>query len=247
MRRATNAVSFTVSGIVTFPLAAFNKGTVLLPLESAQQLVKMSGGLTEILLQLPDDSEAKARASEIRGMLTGGNFTNDSFTADGAGLEIKDWESIDMLVTFLGLAELIYAVFALIFFLLASTVLINTTMMVVFERTREIGTIGAMGMLGREIVGLFFLEAFFIAALGALGGLALGTAIVLPLQSIGLDFSEAMSGTSINIPGIIYPQYNIVTSLLVTIYSIIVASLAALLPSRKAAQIAPVEALRYQG
>lgn len=251
MRRASNAMSFTVSGIVTFPLASLNRTTVLIPLEAAGGLVKMGDAVTEILLRIPDESQARALSREIQNLVSLGDDQGDgvglAYTADRAGLEILDWESVDMLITFLGLAELIYAVFAFVFFILASTVLINTTMMVVFERTREIGTIGAMGMLGREIVGLFFLEAFFIAVMGALGGLALGTAVVIPLQSIGLDFSEAMSGTSINIPGIIYPQYNLGTSLLVTLYSIVVASLAALLPSRRAASIAPVEALRYQG
>jgi len=63
-------------------------------------------------------------------------------------------------------ARTAYDVIALVFFLLASTVIVNTTMMVIFERMREIGTVAAMGMTPREIVRLFFLEAFFIGAIG---------------------------------------------------------------------------------
>ncbi|NCN04016.1 MAG: ABC transporter permease [Spirochaetales bacterium] len=242
MRRDTNAVSFTLRGIIEFPVAGLNKGTMLLPLEGAQRLSRMGDSVSEILYRLQDPSDARQVAGEIEGLLAQQGFS----TGDNP-LSVKSWDQVDMIFSFMGMADLIYGIFGSVFFILASTVLINTTMMVINERTREIGTIGALGMLGSEIVRLFFLEALIIAVLGAFGGILLGAAIVVPLQIIGMDLSSATEGMEINISGLIYPQFNLVKTILVWFYAVVLTGLVALIPSRRASKILPVEALRYQG
>jgi len=140
--------------------------------------------------------------------------------------------------------ETVYLFVALFFFILGSTVIINTTMMTVFERIREIGTLGAMGMEGKSLVKLFFLEAFFLGTGGSLLGVLLGIAIVLPLSHFGIDYGEAMEGMDMGISSIIYPILNLRSTVFVFFYSLAAASLTSLIPSSKAAKIEPVEALR---
>jgi putative ABC transport system permease protein len=142
------------------------------------------------------------------------------------------------------LVDTMYNFVALFFFILGTTVIINTTMMVIFERLREIGTISALGMKPGEIVRLFFLEAFFISIIAAFAGVLLGTALTAVLSRTGVDLSRAMQGVSFEVSPVIRPRLALRSTVFVFFYSVAVASLASFLPSRRAARIQPVEALR---
>jgi len=143
------------------------------------------------------------------------------------------------------MANTAYTIMAFIFFLLGSTVIINTTMMVIFERMREIGTLGALGMHGKELVGLFFLEGMFISIIGTFIGVLAGIGFTMILGKTGIDMTEAMQGLDFEISGMVYPKLSMGKTVFVFFYSVIIASLATLIPSRKASKIEPVEALRY--
>jgi putative ABC transport system permease protein len=117
--------------------------------------------------------------------------------------------------------------------------------MVIFERMREIGTLSALGMYGRELVSLFFLEGTFIAIVGSLVGVFLGVGITAYLSNVGINFTDAMQGVDMEISSILYPSLNVSMTIFIFFYSVIIASLATLIPSRRAAKIEPVEALRY--
>ncbi len=145
------------------------------------------------------------------------------------------------------LAVKIYDIIGIIFFLLASTVIVNTTIMVIFERMKEIGTLGAMGMTGRQLVKLFFLESLFISIVGALVGIAIGIGVTAYFGVVGIDaFAKAMEGMdSMGIGAILYPVLNFKSTVMVFVYSLVVTGLATWWPSRRAAKITPVEALRH--
>ena len=116
--------------------------------------------------------------------------------------------------------------------------------MVVYERMKEIGTIAALGMTGGEIVRLFFLESFFLALMGSAAGVFVGSVITALTAVFGIDFGSALRGVSIEVSNIIYPALKARTILNIFTFSVAVASAASLLPSRKAAKIEPVRALR---
>ena len=133
---------------------------------------------------------------------------------------------------------------ALFFFILGTTVIINTTMMVIFERLHEIGTIAALGMKPGEIVRLFFLEAFYISVISAFIGVLLGSALTLVLSRTGVDLSQMLQGVDLEVSAVIHPRLSLRSTVFVFFYSVAVSSLASFLPSRRAARIRPVEALR---
>jgi putative ABC transport system permease protein len=62
---------------------------------------------------------------------------------------------------------------------------------------------------------------------------------------VGIDFTDALSGMDFEISSVLYPQLNVWITFFVFFYSVAIASLATLLPSKRAAKIEPVEALRY--
>jgi len=230
MTRGSNAMTFIVSGIVQLPVDALNSNTVLVPIATARDLLRMDNSATEVLVKLTRERESAAVAQRLRAMWD-------------ADLSIESWRDIPSAYTFIEWARNIYNGMAVFFFLLGSTVIITTTMIVIFERMREIGTIAAMGMTGKEIVRLFFLESLFIAMIAAAVGVLLGSGISLALGVVGIDMADAMEGIDIEIGSSIFPQWSLPTAIFVYFYSVIITGLAAFFPARRAAKVEPVEAL----
>ena len=117
----------------------------------------------------------------------------------------EPWKKIGVTAAWMEYAEIAYSFIALFFFIIGTTVIVNTTMMVIYERMREIGTVAAMGMTGAQIVRLFFLEALFISILAAFIGVFLGIGITIPVSHFGIDFSAAMGESTFELPSLFKP------------------------------------------
>jgi len=230
-----SGMTFLVTGIVRFQVAGFNDSFFLMPIDTAARFLKMDDEATEVLVMLRDPKQVDAFVEKTRVILSNSGW-ND--------LSVQAWTKVGIIYGMIRYAQNIYDIFALIFFLLASTVIVNTTMMVIYERTREIGTVAAMGMTPREIVRLFFLEAFYIGAIAAFIGVLIGVAITLPLARTGINVGGIMEGVDMELSSVLYPQLNIRSTVFVFFYATAIASLASFIPSRRAAKIEPVEALR---
>lgn len=233
---STNAMSFTVVGIVSPPVGALSGSTLYLGLERAQRLLLMEGQVQHMIVRAEPAVHLAPLSSRIADQIE---------AALGIEVESKAFDEINELFAIFLTARLIYYIIALVFFVLGSTVIINTTMMVIYERMAEIGMMKAMGMRDGEVRTLFLLEGAFISAAGALAGVLVGVIIAEILGRVGLDFTEAMSGVDMEISSILYPQTNLLTSVAVYGYGVVIASLATLIPTRRAAKIQVVEALNY--
>lgn len=234
--RGSNAITFEIVGIASFPVGGLSSKTLYIPLDRAQYLLRMPGQTQEILLQVAEGFKEQEVAQEVKSLLA---------TSLGLETETKAWKDLNMMYSLLSMAKLIYYVMAGVFFILGSTVIINTTMMVIYERMREIGTLGALGMQGKELTRLFLLEGSFISMAGSTVGTLIGLIIIAVLGKVGLNFTEAMSGVDMEISSILYPQVNWWIALFVWFYAILIATLSTLIPSRRASKIQIVEALRY--
>ena len=249
--RGSNAMTFTVTGLLTFPMHGLDKGVLYAPLDRVQYFLKMPGQVQEILIKTDGKEEARLLADRLRGKLDQkADGENPEGTDPGLGernrdgLEILSWKEIPGSFSFLEMASTVYTIVALFFFILASTVILNTTIMVIFERMKEIGTMGAMGLRGREMVRLFFLEAFFIGVIGSGVGVLLGIVFTQILHSTGISFGSAMEGVDFDMSTVVYPRLSLRSTVLVFFYSLGVSSIVVLFPARKVSRIQPVEALR---
>ena len=231
--RGTNAITFTIVGVLAYPMGGLNSTTILAPLDRVQYFLRMPDQVQEILMKVDEGVDSTALAQRLREKY-----------GDEYGVEIMGWKEMDTSYSFIEMAQTIYDIVALFFFVLGSSVILNTTIMVIFERMREIGTMSAMGMSGKDLVRLFFLEAFIIGAAGSLVGVLMGIGFTQILAQVGLDFGEAMEGVDFEISTILYPKLNLKSTVVVFFYSVIVASLTSILPARRASRIEPVDALR---
>ncbi len=232
--RTSNAFTVDVVGIAAFPVAQLDRSTFLLPIERAAHYMRMGDAATELLIKgagVPTETLATAVAAE---------------TADHGleGMNVTPWSEVSGGYAYLQVANVVYRIIALFFFLLGSTVIVNTTMMTIHERTREIGTLAAMGMRRGELIRLFFTEATYLGIAGSLAGVLLGSAIALPLQHTGIDFSAQMELVDMDLSTMLYPVLNWRSTVLTFFYSLAVAMLASFIPARRAAKLQPVEALR---
>ncbi len=136
--------------------------------------------------------------------------------------------------------QLVLGVIGSIALLVASLGIINTMLMAILERTKEIGVMKAIGARQKDIQAIFLIEALLIGLFGGLAGLALGYLGTNLLESIANSYllkqNPDSSGLNFYIP--------LYLSLGIIIFSTAISSLAGFLPSRRAAKLDPVAALR---
>jgi putative ABC transport system permease protein len=122
----------------------------------------------------------------------------------------------------------------------ASMMIINTLVMAVLERTREIGLLKALGAGKGDVLRLFLTEATVIGLLGGIGGLALGW-IVARIANAFANYQLVRAG-DIQIDIVAFPLWLILGGMLI---AIAVSLLAGFYPARRAARVDPVVALRH--
>jgi len=162
----------------------------------------------------------------------------------GHSLAVLPHTQIGLASLYTQIVETMFAVIALVFFLLGSAIIINTTLMVIHERTQEIGTLTALGATESTVVRVFFLESLLISIIGAFVGVGLGTGVAAWFSVVGMDFSTMMEGISVVFSPVIYPQITWHSTLETLGYGVLVGSAMSYFSSRRAARVSPTQALR---
>ena len=137
-----------------------------------------------------------------------------------------------------------YNVFYTIFFLLALIAIFDTQTLSIFRRQREIGTLVAMGMTQRQVVGLFTLEGTLNAVLAILVGALWGLPVFIACSVYGIHVPMDVSSFGIPMADRMYPVFT--PKLIVGTMSLIliITALVSYLPARKIARMNPTDAIR---
>ena len=230
----TRQRTMTVVGIYDVGVPSVEKTTIYMSLGEAQQLFGLDGQVTEVVISLKQIGQEPGVVSAI----------NQS----APGYEVESWEtSIPDLKQTMDMKTGVMSVFGVFMLGIAAIGILNLLMMAVFERTREIGIIGALGLKPREITFLFLLEGILIGLMGAVLGAVLGTLINGVLGIYGLNYSQFANLTEYTalINGSIYPQLVPLKVLQHALTVAIIAALAAVYPALEASRREPAEALHY--
>ncbi len=222
-----NALDLTVKGRLESPIPFASKRSVIVPLGFAQTLLKMSGRVTEYAIRVADLRDLRAIADRLQAEL-------------GAEYEVHTWDERDAAgATFVGRLRAISVMVTAVLFVLILTFIVNTMLAAVYERAHEIGTMLAVGVRRRQVLGMFLVESMTLGLLASTIGSALGSVVVLYYAQRGITLQPP--GTK---PAIMYPFLSFSTLALVLSMSVVGAVVAALYPAFKASRLRPADALR---
>ena len=143
----------------------------------------------------------------------------------------------------LGVQDGMALVLIVVIFIALSFGLVNTMVMAVFERIREIGLMQALGMRPSSILYQVLVEAFILLVIGLLLGNTLALLTIIPLES-GIDISFiAEAAEMFGMSTVIYPALRAADMVMASVVVLVLGVLASLLPAWRASQFKPVEAL----
>jgi len=224
----------TVVGIYDLGMPDAEKMLVLITLDEAQSLYNLRGQATEVAIFLEKVGQEKAIVPALQAALP--NYEIDSW--QDLRPEIKQTIATKSSFT---------SFFGIVLVLIAAIGILNIMLMAVFERTREMGVLAALGMKSRQILGLYLLEGSFIGLVGGVAGCALGSALNLWLAAVGLDISYAsgMGEVSALMGTRIYPSLSLASIVSRAVLVVVVAALASLYPAWLAAHREPAQALHH--
>ncbi|HBK69167.1 MAG TPA: ABC transporter permease [Firmicutes bacterium] len=230
--------TFEIVGRLESGLKMLNEVVFYLPLDQAQRLLEMDDQVTELLLVTSDKKIIHRVLPEVKKLLADKGAT-DRYLALG-------YKETSDLIPLMDIMKIIYNQIYIFLVLLSCIVVINTMIMIVKERTKEIGMMTAMGLESKEILQLFVIEGAIMGVLGSLLGAVSGSVLTSYLAEVGLDYTSAMSGMSADIifDAIVYPVSSIGNTIFAFMLGMFIVTIACLIPARRAASLEPTEAMR---
>ena len=226
--------AMTVIGIYDIGLPSFEKGAVYISLSEAQSLFNLRGQSTEVQVTLDKvGSESQVVAA---------------LSSSLPGYEVESWEqNYPELGNAIGQKTAVMDIFSVVIVMIAGIGILNLLLMAVYERTREIGLLGAMGFKPRQIATTFILEGAMIGVVGAIAGILMGLLLNGSMGQVGMDYSQFAGVTEYMalISGRVYPTLGLEKIGDRAAVVVVIAMLAALIPAVIASRREPSEALHH--
>lgn len=164
------------------------------------------------------------------------------------GYEVLNWKEIfpdlAMIADFMGQ---IYGIFMAIILAALAFGIVNTMLMAVLERTRELGMLTAIGMNRKKIFSMIMFESIFLSIVGGFAGMGIAGSVIALTAKNGINlmkYSEGMEafGYSAHLFPTIDTQFFVTTTILIVLTGI----LSSVYPARKALKLNPIEAIRTE-
>ncbi|MBI3162804.1 MAG: ABC transporter permease [Chloroflexi bacterium] len=230
MRRRT----MTIVGVYSIGLTVIEKQTVYISLKEAQGLFHLRDQSTEVIVALGKVGMEDALAPILQAALP--EYEVDSWVVYNP--EIKQTMDLD---------KAFMEIFGIIMLFIAGIGILNILLMSVFERTREIGLLGALGVRPRQIMLLFFSEGVILGMLGAIAGMIVGLLMIAYFATYGMDYSQFAEMTEVTALIGQRAYATLAPSMMIrrAIMVFIMAVLAAWYPARVASRREPAEALHH--
>lgn len=226
--------TLTIAGIYDVGMADIEKQTVYISLAEAQDLYGLSGQVTEVVVALKHIGEEPAVMNALKPAMP--------------NAELVSWQTnFPEMQNAIQVKSKVFDIFSVIILVIVGIGILNLLLMAVYERTREIGVLAALGLKPRQISTLFILEGGMMGLTGVAVGVGLGLLLNLALGQTGMDFAQftSMSQYTALISGRVYPSLGLekLPSHVLTV--LVIAVLASFYPAHEAAQNEPAKALHY--
>jgi len=226
--------TFRVSGIFRTNNDMFEAFSVFVPESELRELTGLPENTYHRIIGKLDSNSLTEKATTLRELLP--------------GYEVLNWKEIQPdLAMFADMMQQIYALFMAIILAALAFGIVNTMLMSVLERTKELGMLAAIGMNRRKIFTMIMLESIFLSVVGGISGMVVGGAVIAATAKKGINlinYSEGFEaiGYSAHLFPTIDAQFFIITTILIILTGI----LSSVYPARKALKLNPVEAIRTE-
>jgi putative ABC transport system permease protein len=221
-RGTFDATEVQVVEVMNTIVQTVDSGQIWLPLETLRRMARMDGEASWIVL----DSNTASQ-----GMVTGWTFRDTDFL-------LADLRAL-VRTKLVGQG----IVFAMLMFLAMLTVL-DTQVLSIFHRRKEIGTLMALGLTRGRVVGVFTMEGALNAVLAALAGALYGFPLLGYLVATGIPMPASMDSFGVSMGERIYPAYSTALVLGITLLVLSVTTIVSYLPSRQISRMKATDALR---
>jgi ABC-type lipoprotein release transport system permease subunit len=221
--------NFTVRGLFSTGVPSYDDSAAFLSLSKAQAFTNIADGVSAIVILLHDQEDAEKVATALQ----------------SPGTTTTTWRDLNsVLLEAVKSAMIVYVILDAIVMLIVAVIIANTLLMAVFERIREMGILAALGMKGRQIASMFFIEGVILGVAGILTGITLGSIGIAYLSRVGIPIGDVGAATgSIALGTIMYAHFVPATVISLSVGTLATILLASLYPTWFAVRLEPVEAL----
>lgn len=222
---------FRVVGLFHAEMEATEESYAFIGKRTAQDMLRIGDTVTEVVFMGDEYRNVEPIYSKVVGLV------DDSVL-------VSRWTEVDTyLGTMVGMMDGFMLIWVIVIFLALSFGLVNTLVMAVFERIREIGLMLALGMKPASILGQIIIESMMLLAVGLLIGDVLAWATIKPLEG-GIDISAVAKGMEMfGASSVLYPNLDIDDVILANVVVMILGFFASLSPAWRASRYEPVEAI----
>ncbi|HSV55625.1 MAG TPA: ABC transporter permease [Magnetospirillaceae bacterium] len=222
----------TVVGIFRFDYRRFDESVAIVPFDRLNRLLVMGGATQQLFIYVEDPGLTAGIRAEVA-------------AAVGPGHSVRTWLD-NFWVAYMRQSSFLFYIIFGVFQIMASFLIINTILMVIHERIKEIGMMGALGMTRGQIVRVFFLEALILSAFGAaVGCIVAGAATGIgSLYPIDMEIFTGGGLRDMPISGTIFLAFSPGILARGFVFGVLVSAACTIVPSLRSAFIEPVEALR---
>jgi len=229
---AYNASPFVIAGIYGFSSEQVESQVLLVPLRFGQLLLN-TNGVDRLIVGLDRIAATEAAAARIEAGLADAELP----------LEVRTWEELSPIYQQLSAYfDLLFGFLTLAISVLVFFIILQVLTLAFLERTREIGTLRALGTTRGEVFRLFFSESAWLAVLGSVIGILAGVLLSLGFNALGIEWlppgtvQPSVLATRIGAPTVLLPFF----------VSLVATLLSALYPALQAARLRVVDALRVE-